>query len=331
MNFSQSKVTILTEAGKSIGFGHYTRCIALFDELVINGFDVQFIVHENFININDERHVKLNWKEEVDAISPRSESDILIVDSYLASNEILSKLYNKFYSLFIIDDYNRIEYPAEYIINPNVFFDSIDYSNQSGKCVGGKDFVILRKEFRTSKSFFSESSLKLNILVSVGGSDYRNLLQKIVITLDEVSNIEFEVVVIDPEGKLDIKSEQELNYFKTQTSIEMVGHMQKADLVISACGQTLHELASLAKPTIGICIDFDQILNQEFYYKRGFLKSLISWDDKDFSQKIKDNISYFSISENRKKIKQISNSIINVDGVKKIVELIENKNNAFTQ
>ncbi|WP_207769137.1 hypothetical protein [Leptospira adleri] len=71
----------------------------------------------------------------------------------------------------------------------------------------------------------------------------------------------------------------------------MVSEISSARIVISGCGQSLNELYNLQKNTIGICIDHDQILNQEYYYEIGFLRSKLSWDSSNLLEEIEEMIS----------------------------------------
>ena len=42
-----NNITILTEVGKNIGLGHYTRCSSLYQVLTKVGNHVRFVVYEN--------------------------------------------------------------------------------------------------------------------------------------------------------------------------------------------------------------------------------------------------------------------------------------------
>lgn len=59
---------------------------------------------------------------------------------------------------------------------------------------------------------------------------------------------------------------------------DMLHEFLKAKVVISGCGQTLHELYYLGKKTVGVCIDHDQIMNQQYYLNINFLKTKIHWN-----------------------------------------------------
>ena len=73
--------------------------------------------------------------------------------------------------------------------------------------------------------------------------------------------------------------------------------MTSVDIAISACGQTLHELAFLGVPTIGILVGDDQQQNMAFYADSGFLQGRLRWDTPDLLKSLADAIeSYRSYS-----------------------------------
>jgi UDP-2,4-diacetamido-2,4,6-trideoxy-beta-L-altropyranose hydrolase len=314
-----SSALILTEAGKNIGFGHYSRCSALQQELEADGIETTMAVYFQDYDIDDNSIIKSNWLQNL-SISENNNWDIVIVDSYLASKDIYIKLDPRAKKVVAIDDYNRITYPVQLVINPNVFFNSIDYSNQRAKCLGGKDYVILRSEFRKAVLLPITNDKPKEILVTIGGSDFRKLLPVIIQACleTEIPNI----TVIDPEGIASCEN-QRVKLMTVQNAGSMCRLMQQSDIVISACGQTLHELASLGKATVGICLDVDQIPNQAYYLKQEFLPSKIQWNDGGIANKIKDGISAFTSKAKRSGIAINSPTFIDKNGVMNIVSVLK--------
>jgi spore coat polysaccharide biosynthesis predicted glycosyltransferase SpsG len=314
-----NNVTILTEAGKNIGFGHYTRCSSIYQVLKKQQVDVRFIVFENEYLLGDTSIESQNWLAAINDIQARSENEIVLVDSYLADAHAYEVLKKSFRKVIAIDDYNRISYPVDTVINPNVFFDDIDYSNQQAYCVGGKDYVILRPEFIAANTKENSTNEIKKILITIGGSDFRNILNSMITVCSNWANVQ--LTVIDPEHK--IASNNRVRVLQAQTAEQMVNEMQQADVVIAACGQTLHELVALQKPTIGICLDIDQVPNQQFYIQNHFLQANIKWNDEDLEQKIAEQLTYFNTIHNRNKIIEMSRSLINKEGVFQLVNDIK--------
>ncbi|EMO34163.1 hypothetical protein LEP1GSC175_1722 [Leptospira santarosai str. HAI821] len=262
------KILFFTESGANIGFGHIARITALSDFLLGQEFHSITINHDG---ISKDK----NWINESFSYSSYSGFDLAVVDSYLAGEKIYKFIRKVAKKVIAIDDYNRIVYPVDIVINPNVFFDQIDYNNQSAKCYGGSNFVILRESFRKYEK--PKVSQESGILITLGGSDYRNLLPQ----LCELSKVNKQITLICPEKeKLESLQEkyQKVRILGKLSESEILQEFVNAEIIISGCGQTLHELYHLRKKTVGICIDRDQIMNQEYYLNVKFLNRKIGWD-----------------------------------------------------
>ena len=317
-----SKLLILTEAGKNIGLGHYTRCSALYDAIEDNGDEAYIMVFLNDFNIKNDKLIKANWLQDLEQALAHQDCDTVIVDSYLAQEDVYIKLSSNFKTVIAIDDYNRLQYCATALINPNVFFDDINYSNQTIKCIGGKNYVILRKEFRQQPNeVFIKNDIE-EILVTVGGTDFRSILPAIAKACLQ-TDIQKIIIITSQVSNLNIRDKR-VSILPLQNASGIYHYMQKADLVISACGQTLHELASLGKPTIGICLDIDQEPNQKFYFEKGFLPTIINWNDEDLINKIQTAITLYQPIKKREFITANAPSLIDGFGVNNIVSAIKN-------
>jgi UDP-2,4-diacetamido-2,4,6-trideoxy-beta-L-altropyranose hydrolase len=199
-----------------------------------------------------------------------------------------------------------------------VFFEDIDYTNQTALCVGGKDYVILRPEFIEVEPLVAANDALQNILITIGGSDFRKLLPKLISICGQQKGVN--ITVIDPENK--VSHQQYVKVLPAQSATQMVHEMQRADVVLSACGQTLHELVALQKPTIGICLDIDQVPNQNFYIKHGFLSEAIQCMDDNIENKITEQLIYYSLSVNRKSVSEMCKYLINKNGVQHLASYI---------
>jgi spore coat polysaccharide biosynthesis predicted glycosyltransferase SpsG len=312
-----SRIKIFTEAGIGIGFGHLTRCSAIWEQLSEEGEEVSLHVYLRDIDLDQPEINNLNWLDsEVEAlINPE---DIVLVDSYLVSNTWLKSAKDISRKLVHLDDYNRTVYPVDLIVNPNVFAQELDYSNQSAECVGGPEHVILRSAFRDPK-IKVPSSGKTTILITVGGSDYRDMLPKLSKWAIESGDVKVRVVVPNEQ----LKIAEEATTLPLLSAEEMASEMLNADVIISACGQTLHELAALDRPVIGICLDEDQVLNHQFYNRIGFIRGNLCWNDNDLEIKVKQELRRLDSEVERTKLSAVSPTI-DPYGVKNVVAAILN-------
>ena len=321
-----NKLLILTEAGQGIGYGHFTRCSAIFELAIEKNYDCKMIVDWSGENTINDKGINLPWTENLDQIILQFlEYNIILIDSYKLLEDGFKYLQSYFKKLIVIDDYNRITYFADILINPNVYYGEIDYFNQSAKCYGGENFVILRKQFRDINA--ENSSLVGNkLLVTIGGSDTKNILPDICKVLDSYAT--FNVTVICPEKKLKNNLNKQFPSFifkEYLSSVQMFDEFIKSDIVISGCGQVLHELASMHKKTIGIELGDDQKMNQAYYFSNGFLPNLISYNDIDFFQKISDAFKIINDRSTCNTNFESKQFLITKNGINNILDLIFDK------
>ena len=312
-----SKLTILTEAGKNIGFGHYSRCKAIFENLISYDVKKEFLVNCKEVKLFDSEIKNIDWINKIENINPTEKNHVILIDSYLADEKIYSLLKSRFKKVIALDDYNRIIYDVSLIINPNVCYKNIDYSNQKAKIKGGKSYVILRKEFREiSNKIINKESNK--ILITLGGSDYRNLLQLIVNLSHDFPELQW--TIINPENKKLERLIHKTILFNTIDPKSMASLMLDSDIAISGCGQTLNELVSIGTPTIGICIDDDQVWNQNFYFENDFINHKNFWNEPHLKTKLKIQINELLKYENRKEIFKNTRDLINKNGVMNLIK-----------
>lgn len=323
-----NKVLFLTNAGDEIGFGHIIRCNALKSFLKRRGIDSQVILHlKGEINSFVEEEVQLlNWIEERDAIQVLAETcEILIVDSYIAPLEYYFFLKSLGKKVIAIDDYNRLPFPADVLINPNVSGEVINYTNQSARVFAGREFTILRTCFLEYRNRRRPCKRHIeNLLITLGGSDFRNILPGI---LNVMTSDGFRINVIA--GTQDYKErlsrlykKENMAFFGFVNGNEMVSLMSDADVAISAAGQTLNELAYMGVPAIAICIDEDQKPNMTSFYNNGFLTEKMYWDDPLLLSRLKSVFSKMKKEDVRRKLSDKGQALIDGSGLEKIYEVL---------
>jgi UDP-2,4-diacetamido-2,4,6-trideoxy-beta-L-altropyranose hydrolase len=321
------KILILTEAGEGIGFGHLMRSQAIQNEFNRQNIDSFLLLH-----ISGERSVfpqPINgqiqdWITEIQTVCTLGKAyQVVLVDSYLASLENYKILKEHFLRVVVLDDYCRINYPVDLVINPNLSIHDIKYDNQSSPVIGGSDFVVLRPEFlELGQQHFQIKQKIERVLVTVGGSDYRHLAPKLLTWLNK---FDFQVVFIAASEEYRHKIINEfpntdvLGYLNTRKMIQII---TSVDITISAAGQTLNELAYLGVPTIGIGIDHDQLPNINWYFKTGFLLDKLYWNQSDLHNKICLRIKSLASYGIRNKVSSAGRNLINGLGARNIVKRI---------
>jgi len=266
------KIFILTEGGKDIGFGHVSRCLSLCQAFEDKGLPPKLIINcdENIEGLLKGRDYQaFNWlKQKEKALGYLKGADIIVLDSYLADLEFYRKISEISPVSVYLDDYKRIDYPEGVVVNPSIYGQNFDYARESGSVLSGIDYVIMRKDFWNVPDKIINKNVK-DILITFGITAPAQMPEKIVSCLGK----EFNFTVVDPR-KNALGAEQ------------MLSLMLKADICISAGGQTVYELARVGVPAIGICFAENQRKNLEAWDKEGFLEYIGWYNDDSLSEKL---------------------------------------------
>ena len=213
---SKRRVVIFTEAGQNIGFGHLTRCLALYDEIDKRGIEVILVVFgkeiENLLGKRKNRIV--DWKDLEFLRSFLNKTDYIIIDSYLATLEVYDFCSKNTARCLYVDDTNRVNYPKGIILNPSLS-GNIKY-NTKNEVLQGKDYIILRKEFTEDKIAHFEK--EIDVLITLGGTDIRDLIPKLLDILSSINN-KLKIVVVTGKISENIKK-LKTNYIEIFSNIE---------------------------------------------------------------------------------------------------------------
>ena len=96
--------------------------------------------------------------------------------------------------------------------------------------------------------------------------------------------------------------------------------MLESDIAISACGQTLYELAFLGVPTIAVTVADNQSINARGWQKTGFIEYGGHWSKTALSGNIKSLIDKLRDPELRRKNTFIGRDIVDGKGAIRIAE-----------
>ncbi|WP_346661516.1 bifunctional UDP-2,4-diacetamido-2,4,6-trideoxy-beta-L-altropyranose hydrolase/GNAT family N-acetyltransferase [uncultured Methanobrevibacter sp.] len=289
-------VVILTEGGKNYGLGHVARCCSIyqafeeydiFPKFVVNGDES---VKTILLNIPFEI---LDWLNDC---SRFSNSDIVIVDSYLADLDFYNNISNNVPLVVYIDDNNRIAYPKGIIVNGTLDTSNMNYIQREDiTYLVGNEFIPLRKDFWDIPKLKINDSVE-SILITLGGNDLRNLTPKLLELLNtHFSNVTKKVIIADSFNNVSeiekLKNDSvELIYLPD--SEQIINTMASVDLAISASGQTLYELACMGIPTIAIGIIDNQKNNITNWINQGFIEYAGCWNDDNLLNNILSKIDY---------------------------------------
>jgi len=264
-------VIFRVNAGEDIGLGHLQRCLSLGKALSHFCSGIVFVtnndpvVHEmiNTQGFDVECLEERSWGSEEDLaytldVCRRTQWSTVIVDSYHIFPHYLSFLRGQGCFVAAIDDLALFPFPCQLVINGGFSAPSLPYTTSTGDTTFllGHTYALLRQEFCNLPPRIYNKSVK-NILLTLGGSDQRDLMPELLRCVDQISG-EFSITcVIGP-------------FFHNQHEIESVArscrstvkvvvnsnflldHMGAADLAISSGGQTVYELLATETPIVAL-------------------------------------------------------------------------------
>ncbi|MCV3482456.1 hypothetical protein [Campylobacter sp. CNRCH_2014_0184h] len=254
---------IYTNGGFKIGLGHVMRTLLLASKIQ-NSFNIQFVSlnNDDFISghklIEDSlfKLILIDGTKNLFAIK----SDYLLCDDCMVDEEFFKDCKKYFKKIICIDDECVLKYyNVDVLINPNPYAKELAYKvNTATKFLFNYKF--LRDEFYTKKPIKIRKNIN-NILLTLGGSDDKNLTYEIICSIlpfIEKHNINLNVVL---GGAFKYKTEllkiqhSKLIFFENPVMSDL---MMKNDMGICACGQTVYEFLFLKIPIIGLVLSEDQ-------------------------------------------------------------------------
>ncbi|NLJ17762.1 bifunctional UDP-2,4-diacetamido-2,4,6-trideoxy-beta-L-altropyranose hydrolase/GNAT family N-acetyltransferase [Globicatella sulfidifaciens] len=327
------KIKIFTEGGKNIGYGHLSRCIALYDEIQNRRNEVELIIQGDLEDIGLLKNKDFrneNWISIEYLNKTLTNEDYVIVDSYKAQKEHYEKISSKSRKALYIDDIGRLQYPKGIIVNPALDTGVIDYSYSTNeRALTGSKYVILRSSFSgIERSIIRDTVGK--VLVVMGGTDVRDITTSIIENIcDQNQDIIFDIVInaTQYERISSVNKLKNINYYMNLSAKEMCQIMLSSDLAISAAGQTIYELIATQTPFIAVQVAENQQNNVDSLMEHISSQIVLRYDENNFIDKLKEKFLEVITYDYRKRITKEMKGIIDGYGITRIVDALLNDSN----
>ena len=322
------KAFIITEGGRNIGFGHITRCISLYQ-----AFEIRELLPELIVNgddsvkslLKDKNYQIFNWLEEKERLFKLvKNADIAIVDSYLADISFYEKLSGSVKLTLYMDDADRLDYPRGVVVNGSIYAEGLDYVKKKGVTyLLGTKYTPLRKEFWDVQEKKIKETIE-SVMITFGGNDSKNMIPEILRYLKKgYSSLRKNIVIGKGFKNIDeIKEEADKNtnliYYPHAKKVKEI--MLGSDVVISAGGQTLYELARVGVATIGICVAENQSGNLIGWDRAGFIEYAGWYRENDVVRKLKSSINNLGDVKVRKSKSKIGRELVDGKGALRIIK-----------
>jgi len=329
-------VRIITEGGKDAGLGHITRCIALYEGFEQAGLSALLVVNgdESVRSLlGDFDHVLCNWLNDSSALfSEISDADVVIIDSYMADRGVYEEISRRTAVGVYLDDAMRMDYPRGIVLNGAVSAEKMAYPpRRDVKYLLGARYAPLRKIFHVPRIRPVAKTVK-SVMITVGGTDTGNITPRLVkaVTTHRPDLLKRVIVA---KGFTNTSEIEKLQDEKTQLvyhpdTLQMKEVMLISDIAISACGQTLYELAAVGVPTVGISVADNQLRNAEGWTISGFLEYVGRRDCEHFEERLTQAIDQLELASVRSRRAQTGRSIVDGLGCCRVVKAITSAANS---
>lgn len=328
------KVLILTEGGRSKGFGHVARCLSLRAALLESGSECGIFIDgdDTLDGIMDG----VPW-ERLDWVSDRSvvntvinNADIVVVDSYFAALHIYDLVVASNKLAVFFDDTRRLPYPYGYVINAGIGAANIGYPPRQGvRYFLGPDYACLRRVFWDIAPSLIRPEVK-KVFLSFGAVDSKNILSRI-LNACVVARPDLTYVVVAGLARKDIlpletyREASSIKFIEDVSAQDLVGIMQSVDIAVSACGQTIYELAKAGVPSVVIKVNENQHLNW-----KGMVDLKAAYDGGITDEALEDRIvlalEALQTSSIRQAYQDTGRRLIDGQGARRIANIILKRN-----
>lgn len=275
------KLMIRADADAAMGTGHLLRCLALGQGWKDAGGKVIFITtctNENLLNCLYAEGFSVyplngSYPDFQDLQLTKSLLDQhpkawLVLDGYHFDSFYHRKAREAGRQLLVIDDMGHLpHYYADRVLNQNLPAHEGLYSSREPytQLLLGTRYVLLRREFLIWKNWKREiPQVARRILVTLGGSDPDNVTLKVIqaIKLIETPGMEVNIIAGPTNPNMEM-IEKELSatppIFHLRSAPEdMPALMAWADVVVSAAGSTIWELAFMGLPGVLLVVAENQ-------------------------------------------------------------------------
>jgi spore coat polysaccharide biosynthesis predicted glycosyltransferase SpsG len=325
-------VLIHADGGPGVGMGHVARCTSLANALSRRG-------HKAVVAVDPSCDLVAHVEKlgamvmtsgaaayQVSAAARAIEAEIVVVDSYRWSGDDFVAARGG-WSLLAFDDEANRELPVEAVINGAPNAAELRYQTATHTCLWlGPTYQIVRDDFRLIP-LRGEAGVLNRVIVLVGGDDPMGLLPILGRTLQTVADnaaTPFKAELIcGPFTPLPALTGLS-NVVALRNPVDLRERMARADLAISAAGQTLYELARCGTPAIAFCSGQDQVHNLAALAVREVI-----WDAGDATrpewlQKIRNGLVLLTDDAARRTaMSRAGQSLIDGLGADRLVEAIE--------
>lgn len=243
-------IIIRTLGGGRIGYGHFFRCLSLYKALckVNPSLKIKFIINDNLVELANREKLNYIISNQLDndrQVICDLDSDLFILDTYLADNDYIKMIKPKT-DIMLIDDNNDIydSTLVDIIYNGNIHASNLDYLYKQGQLrLIGTQYLIMKQEYWEDGNCSRD---KKGILITTGGTDSYGISKGI---MDNLKDLDESIkIILGPgntkEYNLQLEKEKRDNIELIYSPYSLKDYINESRIVITAAGSTIYEILS---------------------------------------------------------------------------------------
>lgn len=333
------KMVLWTEVSQQIGLGHLAECLAITDSLQAQQISFHFIINpyppaEELLfskNISFDV-IPIGQVEKVcQRIKRHSKRNCVIVNHRNVDLSSLKRLKKEQLIAVVIDQLGNKMITCNLLVNSAIVPEWLKYTfeGRKPKCCFGADFAILRDEFiklhQREKRF---SKAIKTVLVSMGGVDRSGATLRITEALQMLKEPVNKVIILGKgfahmdqfQQKYGEINDPHFNF--VQGANDLAERMQEADILISAGGNTVYEMACVGTPGLVFWEDPHENRQSQAFMEKGTVLHIGNGTTTpilEIRNSIKDLLSH---TEKRVQMSQCGKKLVDGQGVNRIFKNI---------
>lgn len=329
------RILIITEANEIVASGHLMESIALYRELIKKGVEVCILVNSDIPEFFGELLRDYNYsqycktlddgKEDIIRHLINNKYDVIVTDLREIKNCQLKYIKKRLTGKTIcLDEWGNRFLECDVIVNNMADKRFWNYKDSTSKIYTGPEFLILSEKlecYHKKEKIINEKIKK--IVISMGGVDKNNNTKRIVDVLKDTTKYESVDVVLGGGYKWDEEITavvENISNYRIHKNIDYLFDLfYEADLVFSAGGNTMYELAAIGTPTIIIPTMEHEKINGKAFEKKGF-SHVVKLEEVT-------NIIANMSKEHRNKESLAGKDLVDGYGLKRISNIIMEMNN----
>ncbi|MFW5671877.1 MAG: UDP-2,4-diacetamido-2,4,6-trideoxy-beta-L-altropyranose hydrolase [Acetivibrio ethanolgignens] len=314
-------IFIRVDANEKVATGHMMRCLTIAEELKTLGEKVLFIIKDrkgaalleesfDYLVLTDGKS-DVYWElPQMCKLLAASPGALLLLDGYEYTALYMERL-RKYAKIITFDDMFSDQFPADLVINYNLYYKKYDYEGRyqksNTKLLLGGDYVPLRREFTGRKRSFSRQVE--NILLICGGGDKYKILPDLLESIccrGMQQKYRFLVVA----GAMNTGRDALYSYERAWDKIEvhenvkeMAKLLEQADIAVSAASTVLYECCAMTVPTIFFTMAENQEEDAEVFAESGRMLYAgdIRWEREKALMNILNIVEILAEDQNKRK------------------------------